>query len=315
MPELPEVETVRRTLIELVAGRTIERVTVTLPRIIQRPAEPEQFADMLAGRRIETVERRGKFLRIVLDELVLVSHLRMEGRYGLYKSDEPVEKHTHVIFHFTDGTELRYKDVRQFGTMHIFLPGEEFQYPPLNKLGIEPLDGVFTPESLRSALGRRTTKIKPLLLNQQYIVGLGNIYVDEALFAAGIHPERTADTLKKDEWIRLHTAIVETLGRAVEAGGSSIKSYVNGQGEMGLFQYSLQVYGREQEPCRRCGSVISKSVVGGRGTHVCIQCQPLGKSRSTAARKASSGVLPAVREEGRKGKQTANPVRKHFGNL
>ncbi|PZD95841.1 DNA-formamidopyrimidine glycosylase [Paenibacillus sambharensis] len=315
MPELPEVETVRRTLTELVAGRTIERVTVTLPRIIQRPAEPEQFADMLAGRRIETVERRGKFLRIVLDELVLVSHLRMEGRYGLYRTDEPVEKHTHVIFHFTDGTELRYKDVRQFGTMHIFLPGEEFMCPPLNKLGIEPLDELFTPESLRCTLGRRTTKIKPLLLNQQYIVGLGNIYVDEALFAAGIHPERTADTLKKDEWSRLHAAIVETLGRAVEAGGSSIKSYVNGQGEVGLFQYSLQVYGREEEPCRRCGSVISKSVVGGRGTHVCIKCQPLGRSRRAAAGKLSDGVLPAPGSgKGRKGKQAANPVMKHFGN-
>jgi len=274
---MPEVETVRRTLNVLVAGRTIERVTVSLPRIIQRPAEPEQFADMLAGRTIESVERRGKFLRIVLDGLVLVSHLRMEGRYGHYTVNEPVEKHTHVIFHFTDGTELRYKDVRQFGTMHLFQPGEEFRMAPLNKLGVEPLDESFTLELLRGMLGKRSGPIKPLLLNQAYVVGLGNIYVDEALHSAGIHPERPADSLRKGEWERLYAAIRETLSRAVDAGGSSVKSYVNGQGEMGMFQYSLQVYGREGEPCRTCGTVIEKSVVGGRGTHVCRRCQPPGK--------------------------------------
>ena len=166
MPELPEVETVKRTLAELVSGKKIRAVTVTLPRIIQRPAEPEAFARALEGRTIQSVERRGKFLRILLDDLVLVSHLRMEGRYGVYKADEPVEKHTHVVFHFTDGTELRYKDVRQFGTMHLFAPGEEFALPPLNKLGIEPLDERFTADALRALLAKRKGPIKPLLLNQ-----------------------------------------------------------------------------------------------------------------------------------------------------
>lgn len=124
MPELPEVETVKRTLNQLVKGKVIDRVTVNLARIIQRPDDIDQFAFMLAGHRIEGVERRGKFLRILLDGLVLVSHLRMEGRYGVYAGSDPVEKHTHVIFHFNDGTELRYKDVRQFGTMHLFQPGK-----------------------------------------------------------------------------------------------------------------------------------------------------------------------------------------------
>ncbi|WP_028562206.1 DNA-formamidopyrimidine glycosylase [Paenibacillus pinihumi] len=280
MPELPEVETVRRTLIELVAGKTIERVSVNLPRIIQRPSDGDAFAMMLAGRKIAGVGRRGKFLLIQLNGLVLVSHLRMEGRYGVYRQDEPVEKHTHVIFHFDDGTELRYKDVRQFGTMHLFEPGEEFSLPPLNKLGIEPLSEEFTLQALRAKLERRTTKIKPLLLNQEYIVGLGNIYVDEALFLAGIHPERTANTLKPKEWERLHMAIGQTLGSAVEAGGSSIKSYVNGQGEMGMFQHQLAVYGRQNENCRQCGHAIEKSVVGGRGTHVCMKCQPLPRPKA-----------------------------------
>ncbi|RKP54991.1 DNA-formamidopyrimidine glycosylase [Cohnella endophytica] len=286
MPELPEVETVRRTLNTLIVGKQIDRVTVSLPRILQKPVDPEQFAAALEGRTFQSVERRGKFLRLILDGLVLVSHLRMEGRYGLYEQDEPTETHTHVVFHFSDGTELRYKDVRQFGTMHLFLPGEELKAAPLNKLGLEPLDEGFTLDSFRRALGKRSTKIKPLLLNQEVVVGLGNIYVDEALHAAGIHPERAANELSGKEQGRLYAAIIATLSAAVEAGGSSIKSYVNGQGEMGLFQHSLQAYGRTGEPCVGCGTPIEKSVVGGRGTHVCPKCQraPRGASAEGSKR-------------------------------
>ncbi|TBL75600.1 DNA-formamidopyrimidine glycosylase [Paenibacillus thalictri] len=280
MPELPEVETVRRTLNELVAGKTIERVRVFLPRIIQKPDDTEQFSLLLQDQTIQTVERRGKFLLFKLDDLALVSHLRMEGRYGLYGQDDPVEKHTHVIFYFTDSTELRYKDVRQFGTMHIFSKGQELLEPPLKKLGLEPLDDSFTFKLFRDAIGDRKTKIKPLLLNQEYVVGIGNIYVDESLFAAGIHPEREADSLSRSELEKLHEAIVRTLSEAVEAGGSSIKSYVNGQGEMGMFQQQLKAYGRQNEPCAVCGRPIIKTVVAGRGTHYCGHCQPLKRKRS-----------------------------------
>ncbi|WP_334075899.1 MULTISPECIES: DNA-formamidopyrimidine glycosylase [Paenibacillus] len=274
MPELPEVETVRRTLTGLIVGKTIQSVSVLLPRIIQRPDDIRRFELELAGHRILDVGRRGKFLRIIMDGLVLVSHLRMEGRYGLYDGSDPLEKHTHVIFHFTDGTELRYKDVRQFGTMHLFLPGEEFSNQPLAKLGLEPLDDTFTEAAFRKAISGRTTKIKPALLNQEYVVGLGNIYVDEALFRAGIHPERPANRLGDAELTRLYEAILATLTEAVEAGGSSIKSYVNGQGEMGMFQHSLRIYGRQGEPCVNCGQAVEKTVVGGRGTHFCPSCQP-----------------------------------------
>lgn len=279
MPELPEVETVSRTLRQLVAGKTIERVEVRLPRIVQHPKDIEQFAFLLQGQTIRDVVRRGKFLRFLLNDYVLVSHLRMEGRYGLYHTDDPDELHTHVIFEFTDGTELRYKDVRQFGTMHVFPAGEDLKQAPLAKLGLEPLDEAFTFDAFRDCLQGKTSKIKPLLLNQEYIVGIGNIYVDESLFLAGIHPERTADTLTKQELKRLHEAIVATLKAAVEAGGSSVKSYVNGQGEIGLFQHQLRIYGREGEPCANCGRAIEKSVVGGRGTHTCPYCQPLKKRR------------------------------------
>jgi formamidopyrimidine-DNA glycosylase len=279
MPELPEVETVRRTLNELIIGKQIARVEVRLARIIIRPDDTQQFSMLLQGQTFRSVERRGKFLRFILDDVILISHLRMEGKYGLFRSEEDIDKHTHVIFHFTDGTDLRYKDVRQFGTMHLFSPGEEFKLPPLVKLGLEPLDSSFTFEAFREKVQKRSTKIKPLLLNQEYIVGIGNIYVDEALFAAGIHPERAAHTLKVEELKGLYLAIVSTLQNAVNAGGSSVKSYVNGQGEMGMFQQQLKIYGRKLQPCVQCGQAIERIVVAGRGTHLCQICQPLRRKR------------------------------------
>ena len=279
MPELPEVETIRRTLNQLVVGKSIERVSVHLPRIIQLPEEIGEFCLLLEGQTFQSVERRGKFLRFLLDDFALVSHLRMEGRYGLYKQEDPLELHTHVVFHFTDGTELRYKDVRQFGTMHLFPKGRELEEKPLKKLGLEPLEESFTLKAFKDKIAHRTTKIKPLLLNQEYIVGIGNIYVDESLFLAKIHPEREANTLSAQELAALHEAIVSTLNDAVAAGGSSIKSYVNGQGEIGLFQHQLKTYGRKGEPCSECGYAIEKTVLGGRGTHFCPQCQPLKRKR------------------------------------
>jgi formamidopyrimidine-DNA glycosylase len=280
VPELPEVETVRRTLNNLIIGKTIEQVRVRLPRIIQKPDDIHMFEVLLQGQTVETIERRGKFLRFILTDYVMVSHLRMEGRYGLYAGEDPLELHTHVLFRFTDGSELRYKDVRQFGTMHLFPKGEDLTQPPLHKLGLEPLDEGFTFEAFRDRIAHRSTKIKPLLLNQEYIVGIGNIYVDESLFLAGIHPEREASSLSKKELVLLHSAIIRTLRESVEVGGSSIKSYVNGQGEIGLFQHQLNIYGRQSEPCKTCGSEIYKTVVGGRGTHICPTCQPLKQTRN-----------------------------------
>ncbi|ASJ52452.1 DNA-formamidopyrimidine glycosylase [Brevibacillus formosus] len=275
MPELPEVETVVRTLRGLVMGKRIESVSVHLARIVRQPDDVEAFKSLLVGQTIQDIQRRAKFIQFFLNEDVLVSHLRMEGRYGVYQADDPVEKHTHVVFHFTDGTELRYRDVRQFGTMDLFPKGKETTVGPLAKLGVEPLDKSFTPEVLGKLLKGRSTKIKPLLLNQECIVGLGNIYVDESLFKAGIHPEKPAGKLNDKEVTRLHESIVSTLQEAVEQGGSSIKSYVNGQGEMGMFQQSLLVYGRKDEACTKCGTEIIRFVVGGRGTHICPDCQKL----------------------------------------
>lgn len=275
MPELPEVETVRKTLKKLVVNKTIKDITVYWPKIIKNPLEVEQFVDALIGETILDVGRRGKFLIIYTGNFALVSHLRMEGKYGLYPKDEPYDKHTHVLFHFTDGTELRYRDVRKFGTMHLYKKGDEFLTEPLIGLGPEPFSEEFTIEYLADKLAKTNRKVKTALLDQKVFVGLGNIYVDEALFRAGIHPERLANTLDNSEVTLLHREIVATLSEAVKKGGSTIRSYVNSQGEIGMFQLELYAYGRNGEECKRCGTPLEKTTVGGRGTHYCPQCQKI----------------------------------------
>ncbi|MFJ8529895.1 DNA-formamidopyrimidine glycosylase [Bacillus sp. NPDC094106] len=274
MPELPEVENVRRTLENLVTGKTIKDVIVTYPKLVKRPDDAELFKEMLRGETIERIERRGKFLLLYVTKYVIVSHLRMEGKYLLHKGDEPVDKHTHVRFQFTDGTELHYKDVRKFGTMHLFKKGEEFEQMPLADLGPEPFDVELTPGYLQERLQKTNRKIKVVLLDQRLLVGLGNIYVDEVLFRSGIYPEREASSLTKAEIEKIHEATVTTLREAVERGGSTIRTYINSQGQIGSFQELLNVYGRKGEPCVTCGTVIEKTVVGGRGTHYCPTCQP-----------------------------------------
>lgn len=278
MPELPEVETVRRTLEQLVKGKEIERVSVTWPKIIKQPEEVEQFKDALVGQVIDHIGRRGKFLLIYTTDFALVSHLRMEGRYGLFTPDEQPDKHTHVIFYFTDGTQLRYRDVRKFGTMHLFKKGEELNELPLSQLGPEPFSEEFTVKRMKEMLAKTNRSIKTVLLDQKLVVGLGNIYVDESLFKAGIHPERAANSISQKELVTLHAEIVKTLEEAVEKGGSTVRSYVNTQGEIGMFQLELYVYGRKGEECKVCSSELERIVVGGRGTVFCPKCQKSKKA-------------------------------------
>ncbi|GAF15966.1 LOW QUALITY PROTEIN: formamidopyrimidine-DNA glycosylase [Bacillus sp. JCM 19046] len=273
MPELPEVETVRRTLMQLVVNKTIQDVKVGWPNMVKEPDDVKQFSEQLVGQTILEIKRRGKFLLFVLTDVVLVSHLRMEGRYGLFNQNDEVAKHTHITFYFTDKTELRYADVRKFGTMHVFEKGQEELVMPLAQLGVEPFSEEFTVEVLEKAYIESNRAIKTALLDQKQVVGLGNIYVDEALFRARILPERTASSLTSEEMALLFVEIKSTLQEAVDAGGSSIKSYVNGQGEMGMFQQRLNVYGKKGEPCTVCGNPIEKKVLGGRGTHFCSNCQ------------------------------------------
>lgn len=272
MPELPEVETVRRGLASRLVGRVIERVEVRLPRIVRSPSV-EAFCAQLQGATVQGMGRRGKHLLFDLGAYTMVSHLRMEGRYALCGPDDPIELHTHVLFTFTDHQSLRYRDVRQFGTMDLVLTRELDQFSSLASLGLEPLDAALDASYLQERCGRRKAPVKAVLLNQTIIAGLGNIYVDEILFAARIHPETAASEVDKAGWVRIAAATHDVITRAIRDGGSTVRTYVNDWGEAGSFQLSLNVYGRTGEPCRVCGEPIVKGRVAGRGTHVCVHCQ------------------------------------------
>lgn len=271
MPELPEVENVRRSLESLVTGKTIASVDVRLPRIIRTPDDALRFALELEGCTIQAVGRRGKYLLLDVPPFTLVSHLRMEGQYRVAQRGEPELPHTHVVFQFDDDSELRYRDVRQFGTMDLVPAGGPWP-SGLAGLGPEPFDATLTVQAFHRRLHRRAP-IKAVLLDQTAIAGLGNIYVDEALFAVGIHPERPAERVTRKQAAALLEAIRDVLTQAIDAGGSSIKTYTDGYGRHGGFQMALNAYAREGQPCRRCGAPIEKLRVAGRGTHVCPVCQ------------------------------------------
>jgi formamidopyrimidine-DNA glycosylase len=273
MPELPEVETIKNTLKQFVIHKKIKEVYVYWPNIIKEPDDVNQFKMILSGQTIHDITRKGKFLLFQLDDYVLVSHLRMEGKYTVVHTDEPVKKHTHVVFTFTDGDQLRYNDVRKFGTMHVHYKGVELLEKPLNKLGPDPFEEAFTFDYLYGKLKKTQRVIKSALLDQTIVAGLGNIYVDETLFKANVHPLTHSDKLTKKEIKAIQREAIDILTQAVEQGGTTIRSYVNGQGEMGLFQQELYVYGQENEACKVCGNPITKMKVAGRGTHICSKCQ------------------------------------------
>lgn len=278
MPELPEVETVRKGLEQLVVGQTIASVAVFWPRIIEMPEVP-LFQAFLQGQEILAIERRGKFLILKLTDFDLVSHLRMEGKYEYFPAAETAiqDKHTHVIFHMQDGSQLQYHDVRKFGRMALVPKNQSSEYKGIKQLGPEPLTADFQLLPFQSALKKKTMAIKPLLLNQKIVVGLGNIYVDEALWFAKIHPERPANSLTEAETRLLYEGTISVLGKAVAAGGTTIRSYANALGEAGTFQVALAVYGQTGKPCPRCGTPIEKIKVAQRGTHFCPTCQKRGE--------------------------------------
>lgn len=273
LPELPEVETVKKGLEKLVLGATIKSVDVYWDRIISGSIESSEFKQLLAGEKIIEFDRRGKYIIFRFGQWALVSHLRMEGKYEVEESSVSLKKHTHVVFHLTDGRDLRYLDVRKFGRMMLVPLGEEFSKTGIRLLGPEPTKEQFDEKTFYRTLQTKKRAIKPLLLDQTIVAGLGNIYVDEALFAAGIHPLRIANSLNETEVSRLHESIIKVLGDAVEAGGTTIRTYQNALGEAGTFQVKLSVYGKKGSPCVRCGTPIEKIKVAQRGTHFCPSCQ------------------------------------------
>ena len=281
MPELPEVETVRRGLEPILVGNQFARVEQRRPDL--RFPLPQRFGERLSGRKVKALDRRAKYLLARLDGgEVLVMHLGMTGRFSINGTAKvPPRKHEHIVFHLGDGTRVRYSDTRRFGYMDL-IPSKSLDSHALFKgLGVEPLSAAFTAEWLAMRLKGKATSIKAALLDQRLIAGLGNIYVCEALFRAGISPLRLAGTLATksgkptSKTGALVAAVKAVLEDAIKAGGSSLRDYKRADGRLGRFQHRFKVYGREGKPCSKkgCGGTVRRIVQGGRSTFYCPTCQ------------------------------------------
>ena len=271
MPELPEVETVRRGLEKLILGKKISNIDIRYPKMIK--TDLHEFQKAMPGQVIQSMGRRGKYLLFYLSDKVLISHLRMEGKYFYYPDQVPERKHAHVLIHFKDGGTLVYEDVRKFGTMELLAPELLEAYFISKQLGPEPTEQDFDLGRFKLALTRSQKPIKSHLLDQTLVVGLGNIYVDEVLWRAKVHPARISQSLTAQEARKVHDETIKVLGQAVEKGGSTIRTYTNAFGEDGTMQEFHQVYDKTGQACSRCGSIIEKIQLGGRGTHFCPECQ------------------------------------------
>ncbi|MFN2117122.1 MAG: bifunctional DNA-formamidopyrimidine glycosylase/DNA-(apurinic or apyrimidinic site) lyase [Candidatus Promineifilaceae bacterium] len=269
MPELPEVETVARSLRPNLIGLKITGVRNTWPRHIDRPVLAE-FIDRVRDRTIMDVSRRGKFLIFPLDnEETLIIHLRMSGHLAVIPAQTPADKHTHTIFELANGQELRFRDTRKFGRVYLVSNHKDV----VGKLGPEPLDKGFTVETLADILDGKSRLLKPFLLDQTMIAGIGNIYADEALFYAGLKPGRKTDTLDALEIKKLHEGIQYVLQLGIRREGATISTYLKPDGEKGSMQEDVKVFRRTGEPCFRCGEPIQRIILGGRSTHYCENCQ------------------------------------------
>jgi formamidopyrimidine-DNA glycosylase len=279
VPELPEVETLRRDLEKEVVGKRIRQVEVTGMRSIRRHPNKKHFIGKLEGHKITAVQRRGKYLLLRLDSGdILVVHLGMSGQLLRAKggAKDPAPKHTHVVLTFTQGGALRFVDPRTFGEMFVTTPDElEEQVPELAHLGFDPVDTVMSWTRFGDMLAARRAKLKPLLMDQKFVAGVGNIYSDEILWAAGLRYDRVSDQLSSQEVRRLYRAMLETLQEAIKHRGSSLadEQYRDLFGEMGDYQSQHKVYDREGQACRRCRSTITRIRVNGRSSFMCPQCQ------------------------------------------
>lgn len=294
MPELPEVETVRRGLAAKLVGRRLTRVDQRRPDL--RFAMPERLGERLTGRLVQAIDRRAKYMLVRLDDgMVLMIHLGMSGRMLLRGRDDQasppdLDPHDHLVFETDDGTVVTFNDARRFGMVDLVSDNAIGEHRLLRWLGPEPLDEAFTQAVLSAALAGKRTPIKAALLDQRVVAGLGNIYVCEALFEAGLSPRRSAHTVVGARAARLVPAIKQVLRAAIAAGGSSLRDYVQTSGELGYFQHAWRVYGREGQPCRAehveggigggdggnggaCGATIRRIVQSGRSSFYCPRCQ------------------------------------------
>lgn len=261
MPELPEVETVKETLKTLIVGSTINDVLIRYNLIRSKEFD-------VIGQTFLDITRRGKYIIFHLNDYYMISHLRMEGKYYI-KRDEPFDKHEHVIFYLSDGRTLRYHDVRKFGTFD--LVGKDSLDEFFETLGPEPFDSGFNAEYLMKKA--RTKPVKNFLLDQTVVAGIGNIYVNEICFITKLHPTRTVDTLSYKDFEHIVDATKKVLKKAIDLGGTTIRSYTSSLGVTGRFQNELLVHDKLGEDCPECGNKITKIKVSGRGTYLCEECQ------------------------------------------
>jgi len=272
VPELPEVETIRCELEPLLAGRTIVSAEVGDPRLT-RPRAPGEVAGELEGERVSTLGRRGKYLLIRFESgNTLVVHLRMSGSLRHRQASDDQLSYQRARLALDDGSELVYRDMRRFGTWRLLDPDELESYLDA-RVGPEPLASDFSAELLRGRLAGRRTALKAALLDQRTLAGLGNIYVDEALWSARLHPATAAGSLSRQATLRLHGAIREALALGIARQGATLRDYALPDGEAGSMQNEFRVYGRKGEPCERCGAPIAKTKIAGRGTWFCPRCQ------------------------------------------
>lgn len=270
MPELPEVETVARGLDALLRRRTITGVTVSWPRAIACPTLNE-FRKQITGRLVRAVGRRGKYIVLELDRGYLLIHLKMSGRLYVVPAGQPLDKHEHTVFELDGDEQLRFHDVRKFGRVYLVDEAEQVT----GELGPEPLADDLTLEEFRRRLATRSGRLKSLLLNQAFLAGLGNIYADEVLFQAGLHPLQSASSLTPAEQVGLYDAIRSVIRQAVASRGTTLGDggYVDARRQAGTYQDQIAVYGRTGEPCPRCQTPIERLVIGGRSSHYCPRCQ------------------------------------------
>jgi formamidopyrimidine-DNA glycosylase len=300
MPELPEVETVRRRLLTCLPGLLLRQVVVN-DWTVSAQTEQELNA-YLARRRVTGLRRRGKYLLVDVGPReepagvsrsgpsVSVIHLRMTGQ--LVFRPEPGERPARFVWELEPATTLHFQDVRRFGRLWAFTPEDEDAFFAARGMGPEPFGPEFTPAYLRGALADRRAPLKSFLMDQRRIAGVGNIYADEALFRARLHPLRAAGSVGPRETLRLHAAVLETLQAGIDHEGSSIESFIDPTGQRGSFQEILNVYQRTGEPCRVCGTQIERVVVGGRGTHYCPRCQPRRGGMAPGSRRRLGAVTP-----------------------
>lgn len=274
MPELPEVETVCRGLAQSLIGKRMVRVDQHRKNL--RTALPKNLPERLKGLAVKGVTRRAKYIQVMLDGgLVLLMHLGMSGRMLISPQPVPAEKHDHLVFHFDDGSCVRFNDPRRFGGCDLVMGDDLPQHKWMKHLGVEPLEKDFTPEWLRQKFKGKVTSVKTALMDQRLVVGIGNIYAAEALFYAGISPRRKAGRCSSEQLQKLVPAIQKVLRAAIAAGGSSLRDYRQASGELGYFQHQFAVYGREGEACPGCTCDIKKTggilriTQGGRSTFYC----------------------------------------------